>query len=697
MNHRELASVGEGADRHGVARLRNVNTANPQQANALDTALLGRTLEGRYAVQSRLAQGGMATVYRAWDNRLDRVVALKVMQPELAVHQEYVHRFIREAKAAAKLTHPNIVAVFDQSVLPAVPAAKGVAAMPPLAYLAMEYVPGLTLRQLLGRRGRFTPREALEILDAVLAGLAAAHRAGIVHRDVKPENVLLSEQALAQHGTYAAAVKVTDFGLARSMTKDDNASTLSSTLPGGGLMGTVSYLAPELVRTGACDARSDVYSAGIVLFELLTGRKPFVGGTPMEIAHRHVSDRVPAPSTLVAGLDPALDALVARGCAREPEHRPADAAAYRAQLRSVYTNLPAAALDFGADPARPADRTVALPVNQVIPDRTKVGLLPPPAQNHAPAPAGPVSPPPQLQPPLFQQPGQHPGQQPNQQYNHPPQSNMFGLDNRPEPTRVDPDLVNATMVSAEPMPPKIKPRTSPNQGYQVVGPGKQKRSRRGLYILIGVLVLAIGAGLGAWYYGSTSFKKVPSVSGLSVSGARSALTDDGFQVAIANEYNSTVQSGAVIGTDPGTGSPARSGSTVTIDVSKGPAPINIPSVTKETQSQATADLTKAGFQVTVSPTQTASATVPAGSVVSYTPTGSAPPNTVITLTISSGVPETAVPDVTGDSVADATKALQAAGFQVSVKGLQFLNDVLSQSPNGRSQAPTGSTVTIYVD
>jgi eukaryotic-like serine/threonine-protein kinase len=661
MNHRELAPVGEGAGGRRVARLRNVNTANPQQSSALDTALLGRTLEGRYAVQSRLAQGGMATVYRAWDNRLDRLVALKVMQPELAVHQEYVHRFIREAKAAAKLTHPNIVAVFDQSVLPAVPAAKGVTAMPPLAYLAMEYVPGLTLRQLLGRRGRFTPREALEIVDAVLAGLAAAHRAGIVHRDVKPENVLLSEQALAQHGTFAAAVKVTDFGLARSMAADGNASTLGSSMPGGGLMGTVSYLAPELVRNGACDARSDVYSAGIVLFELLTGRKPFVGGTPMEIAHRHVSERVPAPSTLAPGLDPALDALVSRATAREPEHRPPEAAAFRAQLRSVYTNLPAAALDFGADPDRPTDRTVVLPVNQVIPDRTKVNLAPAAAQ----------------------QPGSAGRQRP------------FQGALRPEQTMVDPDAVNATMVAAEPMPPKIKPRTNPNQGYELVGPGKQRRSRKGLLILIGVVLLALIAGVGAWYYGTTSFKKVPSVSGQGLSTAESTLTGDGFQVSVSTVYNSSVQSGGVIGTSPGSGVPARSGSTITIDVSKGPEPVAIPSVAGETEGKATADLTGAGFKVAISSDTADSPTVPSGSVVSYTPSGTATPNTVVTLTLSSGPATKLVPNVKGMTVAQATAALQQAGFQVSVKGVTLLDDVFSQDPSGGNPAPTGSTVTIY--
>ena len=659
MRYSKLAPAGEGPAGRGVARLQNVNAANPQQASALDNALLGRTLEGRYAVQSRLAQGGMATVYRAWDNRLDRLVALKVMEPELALHREYVERFIREAKSAARLTHPNIVAVFDQSVLPAVGPAKGVTAMPALAYLAMEYVPGLTLRQLLGRRGRFTPREALEILDALLAGLAAAHRAGIVHRDVKPENVLLSEQALAAHGTFAAAVKVTDFGLARSMTAGENTATLGNSMPGGGLLGTVSYLAPELVRHGTCDARSDVYSAGIVLFELLTGRKPFVGGTPLEIAHRHVSERVPAPSTLLPALDPALDALVTGATAREPESRPRDAAAFRSQLRSVYTNLPAAALDLGASPDRPTDRTVVLPVNQVIPDRTKLDLL-----GTANAQAGP--------------------------------HNTQRLD-RTVPT---PDPIDRTRVSAEPLPPKgrqVKPRTRPDQGYQVVAQGKPRRSFKGVYILVGVLVVALLTGFGAWYYGSTDFKNVPDLHGLSLSSAESAVGADGLKYTVANDFNPTVQSGEIIGTDPGAGTPVKTGSVITIELSKGPAPATVPAVQGETQSQATTDLTKAGFQVAVASAQQPSTGVPAGSVLSYSPTGSALPGSTVTLTISSGPPQVLVPKVTGMSVEDATAALTSAGFQVKDVGVKFFDDVYAQSPDGSTTAAPGSTVTIYYD
>jgi serine/threonine protein kinase len=251
-------------------------TVSPTAVNLPpDDLAPGQVVDGRYRVEARLAHGGMATVYRAFDDRLDRAVALKVIDAGLARRPEYVARFIREAKSCAKLNHPNIVGVYDQSVIKPAPNGYGAAERGTMAYLAMEYVPGSTLRQVLGRRGRLTPRQALQVIDAMLAGLGAAHRAGIVHRDVKPENVLVNDAVLAQSHSYAAALKVTDFGLARSVTGSADGSTLGGSLPGGGLIGTASYLAPELVRFGTCDQRSDVYSAGIVLFELLTGRKPF--------------------------------------------------------------------------------------------------------------------------------------------------------------------------------------------------------------------------------------------------------------------------------------------------------------------------------------------------------------------------------------------------------------------------------------
>ncbi|NUP32591.1 MAG: serine/threonine protein kinase, partial [Streptomycetaceae bacterium] len=245
--------------------------------------LVGRTLDGRYRVEARIAVGGMATVYRAVDTRLDRVLALKVMHPGLAADSAFVERFIREAKAVARLSHPNVVAVFDQGT-------DGT-----YVYLAMEYVAGCTLRDVLRERGALTPRAALDILEPVLAALGAAHRAGLVHRDAKPENVLIGD---------AGKVKVADFGLVRGV----DAQTSTS----GALLGTVSYLAPEQIGHGAVDERTDVYACGVMLYEMLTGAKPYTGDTAMQVIVQRLNEDVPPPSAAVPGLAPPLDALIGK-------------------------------------------------------------------------------------------------------------------------------------------------------------------------------------------------------------------------------------------------------------------------------------------------------------------------------------------------------------------------------------------------
>src|SRR3954470_21279055 len=274
--------------------------------------LVGQVLDGRYRVQARIAQGGMATVYVGHDTKLERTVALKVMHANLVGDEDFVRRFIAEAKHAAALSHPSVVAVYDQGT------DKG------HVFLAMEYVPGRTLRALLTERGRLGPRQALEIMQPVLAALGAAHRAGLVHRDVKPENVLLNADG---------RIKVADFGLARA----ESASKQTKT---GMLIGTVGYLAPEQVMSGDADARTDVYAAGIMLFELVTGHQPHQGGTPLAVAYKHVNEAVPLPSSVVGGLPPQLDALVASATSRDPARRPLDADHFHAAAGEVYRSLP---------------------------------------------------------------------------------------------------------------------------------------------------------------------------------------------------------------------------------------------------------------------------------------------------------------------------------------------------------------------
>ncbi|GMA27296.1 hypothetical protein GCM10025874_05490 [Arenivirga flava] len=265
-------------------------------SNPTEDPLVGRLIDGRYEVRSRIARGGMATVYLATDLRLDRRVAVKVMHPHLADDDQFKERFIQEARSAARLAHPNVVNVFDQGQ------------EAETAYLVMEYLPGITLRDLLQEYGRLTPEQMLDISEAVLAGLAAAHRAGIVHRDLKPENVILADDG---------RIKIGDFGLARAVS--------ANTATGQALLGTIAYLSPELVTRGVADTRSDIYAVGIMMFEMLAGEQPFKGEQPMQIAYQHANDSVPPPSDVVDDVPAELDELVLWATAREPESRPRDA------------------------------------------------------------------------------------------------------------------------------------------------------------------------------------------------------------------------------------------------------------------------------------------------------------------------------------------------------------------------------------
>lgn len=268
--------------------------------------VIGRTIDRRYEVGDRIARGGMASVYTGLDLRLDRKVAVKVMHPHLGDDPDFRERFIQEAKAAARLAHPNVVNTYDQGE-------DG-----DLAWLVMELVPSITLRDLLAERSRITPEQSLDVLEAVLAGLAAAHRAGIVHRDLKPENILLAHDG---------RIKIGDFGLARAAS--------ANTATGKALLGTIAYLSPELVTRGIADTRSDIYAVGIMLFEMLTGTQPFTGDEPMQIAYQHANDDVPLPSSTTDGIPDALDSLVHWATQRDPNLRPADAGEMLAEVHAI--------------------------------------------------------------------------------------------------------------------------------------------------------------------------------------------------------------------------------------------------------------------------------------------------------------------------------------------------------------------------
>ena len=298
-------------------------------ANVTDP-MIGRLIDGRYQVRSRIARGGMATVYLATDLRLERRVAVKVMHGHLADDSQFKQRFIQEARSAARLAHPNVVNVFDQGQ------------DSDSAYLVMEYLPGITLRDLLEEYGSLTPQQTIDITEAVLAGLGAAHKAGILHRDLKPENVLLADDG---------RIKIGDFGLARA--------TSANTATGAALLGTIAYLSPELVTRGMADTRSDIYAVGIMMYEMLTGEQPFRGEQPMQIAYQHANQPVPPPSSKNPKVPHELDEIVLWATMKDPDQRPADARILLEQLRDTE-----AILDL------PTTGSTAVQKTQVLPSPT---------------------------------------------------------------------------------------------------------------------------------------------------------------------------------------------------------------------------------------------------------------------------------------------------------------------------------------
>ena len=316
--------------------------------------LIGRLIDGRYQVRSRIARGGMATVYLATDLRLERRVAIKVMHGHLADDSQYKARFIQEARSAARLAHPNVVNVYDQGQ-------DG-----ETAYLVMEYLPGITLRDLLMEHKVLTTMQAMDIMEAILAGLAAAHKNGIVHRDLKPENVLLADDG---------RIKIGDFGLARPAS--------ANTATGNALLGTIAYLSPELVTRGVADTRSDIYAVGIMLYEMLAGEQPFRGEQAFQIAHQHANDTVPTPSTKNPRVPAELDELVLWATARDPDQRPRDARAMLDQLHETEALL---RLDEPGTAATAIQRTMIMPSAVAAPSSTGDTQLLTPKARHRTGP-----------------------------------------------------------------------------------------------------------------------------------------------------------------------------------------------------------------------------------------------------------------------------------------------------------------------
>ncbi|MFJ6906150.1 Stk1 family PASTA domain-containing Ser/Thr kinase [Streptomyces griseoluteus] len=637
----------------------------------LSDPLLGQVLDGRYRVEARIAVGGMATVYRALDVRLDRVLALKVMHPALAADGAFVDRFIREAKSVARLSHPNVVQVFDQGTDGG------------YVYLAMEYVAGCTLRDVLRERGALRPRAALDIVEPVLAALGAAHRAGFVHRDMKPENVLIGDDG---------RVKVADFGLVRAV------DTVTSTT--GSVLGTVSYLAPEQIEQGTADPRVDVYACGVVLYEMLTGAKPHSGDSPAQVIYKHLNDDVPPPSALAPGLAPALDGLVAAATARTPALRPADAAALLGEVlrvRGTLTEeqldaLPPQALSVAHDNA--GDRTSVLPRAMTVRplpvdgdgadgrDVTSVlhttDIEPPPARRGARrSRRGLLT---LLAAVLV----------------------VLGVGggvwyiNSGQFTKVPP-VLSRTQEQAE--------QRLEAAGLEV---GGVKRAYSDTVDRGAVISTDPSAGSRVRGHASVGLTvslgprtvSVPRVAGQPLERARERLRAAGLEPGmVTREFSDGVERGSVIRTTPEAGVERHAGSAIALVVSKG-APVDIPDVSGEDAESARQELTDAGLKVKIA-AERVNSDYDKGQVVSQSPEPGAQgaEGDTVTLTLSKGPEMVKVPDVVGSSVDDAHRKLEAAGFEVredrGLLGL-FGDTVKKQSVAGGDQAPKGSEITITI-
>ena len=646
--------------------------------------MIGRVLDGRYRVGPRIARGGMATVYEATDLRLDRVCALKIMHSGLGDDDDFAGRFVREARSAARLSHPHVVGVFDQGDDDGT------------LFLAMEYIPGHTLRDLIRKEAPMAPGKALSLLDPVLSALAAAHAAGMIHRDVKPENVLLADDG---------RIKVADFGLARAVSAETQ-----HTATGGVLIGTVSYLSPELVVDGRADARSDVYAAGVVLYEMLTGRKPHEGDTPIQVAYKHVHEDVPPPSDEIPGLPPYVDALVARATARDLELRPADARVLLHQVRRVR-----AALDHGVldDP----DLTADLTPTSWVRDTDDIDYV----REEAP-------------------------------------TILTGAQVAHGGRTDDTSVIDARRQAAPPAAPR-GPAARPAQ--------RPRRSRRGPLLLLFVLLLAVAAGVAGWWFGAGRYVTTPGVINLSAAAAEGkveaaglsfeidgraysetvpagsvvstdpaggekvlrdgtvtavlsqgaeryevpplrGMTLDGAQAALQDanlsygdptyKYSERVAKGVVLAADPKPGTELKPGTAVDVVVSKGPRPIKVPDFTGKDADTAVEELKSRGFEVDVS--EENSDSVAKGNVISQKPSsGRLFRGDTIRLVVSEGPVLVEVPKVEGMGTVAATQALQAAGFEVTTEKTQYyvgLEYVVNQSPSAGDQVPQGSSVTIFI-
>lgn len=632
--HEDQRARGGHAARPGDPSSGPAAPAGP--AKRVEDHQFGRLLDGRYRIGVRIARGGMASVYEAVDTRLDRTVAVKIMHPGLGdatTHDDdsFARRFVSEARAAARISHPHVVAVFDQ----------GRDDSDGTVYLVMEYVPGHTLRDTVTKDAPMSPERGLALLDPVLSALGAAHRAGLIHRDVKPENVLIADDG---------RIKVADFGLAKAVSADTQ-----HTATNGVLIGTVSYLAPELVVEQRADARADVYAAGVILFELLTGTKPHTGETPIAVAYRHVHEDVPAPSTVVPGIPDYVDALTARATTRDPSLRPADATVLLHHARRV-----AQALHDGlrSDPELVADLLPAARAAAPVEAPTDVDgdTTPEPVSSLWDGMPDLVSP------------------------EHERTSVIIDRPQAPVP-------VAPTARPARPAPPAPPAPPKDQRPPRERKPGRTKR----IAVLLVLAVLAAALGGTGWWVGWGRYTTTPGVIGLERAAATTKLDKAGLGVKVGKEvYSESVAKGVVISTDPRPGEKILPEGEVSLTVSLGKERYDVPDLAGSTLDQAEAALAEVKF-VAAQPVEEFSEDVPAGQVIRSEPAFGTPESqglpvgTSVTLVVSKGKKPLKVRSFVGKDADKAVRVLGKKGLDVQVVDEQYSDDVaegdvISQTP-----------------
>jgi len=637
--------------------------------------LSGELIDGRYELLHQIATGGMATIYVALDTRLDRKVAVKIMHPHLASDETFINRFIREAKAAAALSHPNIVAVQDQGWNQG---------GTPAVFLVMELVEGHTLRDYLFEQGALSPAEVVHYLMPVLSALEAAHNIGIVHRDLKPENILIST---------SGRVKVADFGLAHGDLIGHTMTAESSVI-----LGSVSYLSPEQVQRGVADSRSDVYSLGIVAYEMLTGEKPFSGDSPINIAYRHVNDRVPAPSTLVSGIPESLDDLVLRATSINPDERPRNAGEFLEQLRAIQIELDPKrnqlSLELDLPPIKSREKSrnskrvsppqKSFPSGTVLPmksDKSEKASTAQTARNGKRKASPRV------------------------------RRNRWiaalvalallsgawyafaGKGNKVLVQSVVGQTVTQANSILEPL--GLHTKVAEQVFSEIVDQGKiisSDPSGGGHIKAGGIVLLVVSKG--------PQRVAVPVLIGLSQDVATSLLQQNSLAVGtVTQTFNPKVAQGSVISSNPTVGTAVRPDTPINLVVSKGPELLVLNSYVGKSGDQALTELTNAGF--VASTTYAFSDTVAIGAVISQTPDGNggtAPKGTKIALVVSQGSESVFVPNVYSFTQAKATAMLQDLDLVVNVKkiGTRAVKTVTDISPTVGTQVKRGSTVTITV-